>query len=92
MEMRKLKELLWLKLECGLAHRQIERALGVSVGAVSKYCALAARAQLSWAAIACLSDEEIEARLQAHESSAPTAGRVEPDCAHIHRELKRKGV
>jgi DNA transposition AAA+ family ATPase len=47
MGMRKLKELLRLKLECGLKHRQIQRSIGVSVGAVSKYCALAQTAGLT---------------------------------------------
>ena len=51
MDMRKLKELLRLKLEWGLKHRQIERALDVSVGAASKYCALAQATGLSWPAI-----------------------------------------
>ena len=32
MSMRKLKEVIRLKLECGLKHRQIERAVGVSIG------------------------------------------------------------
>ena len=39
MIMRKLKEILRLKLDCGQKHRQIQRAVGVSIGAVSKYCA-----------------------------------------------------
>jgi transposase len=92
MDMRKLKELLRLKLECGLKHRQIERSIGVSVGAVSKYCALAQAAGLTWSAIADLSDTEIEQRLQPSASQARSAARIEPDYAHIHQELKRKGV
>jgi transposase len=92
MDMRKLKELLRLKLECGLKHRQIERSIGVSVGAVSKYCALAQAAGLTWAGIAELSDNEIEQLLQPSAARAPAAARIEPDYAHIHQELKRKGV
>jgi hypothetical protein len=37
MSMRKLKEVLRLKWVCGLSHRQISRAAGISVGAVSAY-------------------------------------------------------
>ncbi|GAB7545316.1 hypothetical protein CS8_049960 [Cupriavidus sp. 8B] len=37
MTMRKIKEVLRLKWACGLSHRQIARATGVSVGAVSQY-------------------------------------------------------
>lgn len=92
LQMRKLKELLRLKLECGLGHRQIERALGVSVGVVSKYCTLAASAKLEWPAIADLDDTQIEALLRPQAIAASPAARIEPDYAHIHRELKRKGV
>ena len=35
--MRRTKEVLGLKLDCGLSHRQIVAALGVSLGAVSKF-------------------------------------------------------
>lgn len=50
MSMRKLKEVLRLKWECGLTHRQISRAVRVSVGAVSKFAGLVGRAGLDWAA------------------------------------------
>jgi len=39
--MRKLKEVFRLKWTCGLSHRQISRALGISVGAISQYAARA---------------------------------------------------
>ncbi|MCW3551338.1 IS21 family transposase, partial [Burkholderia cenocepacia] len=50
MSMRKLKEVLRLKWACGLTHRQISRAIGISVGAVSKFAAQASQAGLDWAA------------------------------------------
>ncbi|MFZ1654510.1 MAG: hypothetical protein WAT84_01630 [Candidatus Moraniibacteriota bacterium] len=61
--MRRIKEVLRLKLDCGLSHRQIVAALGVSLGAVSKFVLLAEGEALSWAAIADLDEEQIEARL-----------------------------
>ncbi len=91
--MRKLKEVLRLKLECGLKHRQIERAVGVSVGAVSKYCRLATLAGLSWPTIERLDDTEIERLLQpVVQAGEVKRRRIEPDYAQVHRELKRKGV
>ena len=91
--MRKLKEVLRLKLECGLKHRQIERAVGVSVGAVSKYCRLAKLAGLSWPVIERLDDTEIERLLQpVVQAGMVKRRRIEPDYAQVHRELKRKGV
>lgn len=92
MIMRKLREILRLKLDYGLKHRQIERAVGVSIGAVSKYCRLAEQAGLSWPMLDRLDDTEIERLLQpAAQAGAPTL-RIEPDYAQVHRELKRKGV
>jgi transposase len=92
MIMRKLKEILRLKLDCGLTHRQIQRAVGVSIGAVSKYCGLAEQAGLSWPMLERLDDTEIERLLQPAAQAGMPALRIEPDYAQIHRELKRKGV
>jgi transposase len=93
--MRKLKEVLRLKWACGLSHRQIGRAVGISVGAISEYAALASAAGLDWPGIEPLSDDEIEQRLlpkPAADGSAAGSRRIQPDFASIHRELRRKGV
>ena len=50
--MVKLKELLRLKFDCKLSHRQIARALGISKAAVGKYVVLAQQASIDWA-VAC---------------------------------------
>lgn len=94
MSMRKLKEVLRLKWACGLTHRQISRAIGISVGAVSKFAAQAAQAGLDWATAEALSDDELDARLKPVSSDAPAAAsrRLEPDYGVLHRELRRKGV
>jgi transposase len=94
MSMRKLKEVLRLKWACGLTHRQISQAIGISVGAVSKFAAQAAQAGLDWATAEALSDDELEARLNPVSSDAPAAAsrRLEPDYGVLHRELRRKGV
>src|SRR6266568_5516438 len=89
--MRRIKEVLRLKLDCGLSHRQIVAALGVSLGAVSKFVSLAEREGLSWAAMAGLDEDQIEARLCPKAAPAKRQ-RAPPDCGLIHRELRRKGV
>jgi transposase len=61
-------------------------------GGVSKYCALAQAAGLTWSAIAELSDTDIEQLLQPSAAQAPASARIEPDYAHIHQQLKHKGV
>jgi transposase len=91
--MRKLKEVLRLKWACGLTHRQISRAIGISVGAVSKFAAQAAQAGLDWATAETLSDDELDARLKpAQAVPAQSSRRIDPDYTTVHRELRRKGV
>ena len=94
MSMRKLKEVLRLKWACGLTHRQISRAIGISVGAVSKFAAQASQAGLDWAAAEAMSDDELDARLRpaATNAAATTTRRIELDYTALHRELRRKGV
>jgi transposase len=90
--MRRIKEVLRLKLDCGLSHSQIASALRVSVGTISKYGRFAARAGLKWSELAAMSEMEVEARLMPPTSSLPTSARIQPNCALIHQELKRKGM
>jgi len=89
--MLKLKEVLRLKWACGLSRRQISRAVGISVGAISEYAAQASAAGLDWTSVEPLDDDELERRLSGRSAPAPTR-RVVPDYAWIHRELRRKGV
>lgn len=90
--MRRIKEVLRLKLDCGLSHNQIANALKVSLGAISKYGRLAERAGLKWADLALMDEADIEARLMPARGPMPSSARIQPDCALIHQELKRKGV
>ncbi len=93
MTMRKIKEVLRLKWACGLSHRQISKATGVSVGAVSQYAAMAKAAGLDWSQADGLDEAELERRLfGAQKPAGSQAGRVDPDFPYLHRELRRKGV
>ncbi|CAB3734616.1 hypothetical protein LMG22037_05888 [Paraburkholderia phenoliruptrix] len=92
MSMRKLKEVLRLKWVCGLSHRQISRAAGISVGAVSAYAARASAADLDWASVEPLADDELEARLSLPADQSTPARRIEPAYAVVHRELRRANV
>jgi transposase len=89
--MRRIKEVLRLKYDCGLPLRQISAALGVSLGAVSKYLAAAEAAGIDAAQARDLDESALEARLAARKPT-PASGRIAPDCAFMHREMKRKGV
>ncbi len=54
--MRKVKEVLRLKLDARLSHEQIAAALQISKGVVTKYVGLAAAAGLDWPALESLDD------------------------------------
>ena len=91
--MRKAKNILKMKWELHLSHREVSRALGVSCGAVSGALERAREAELTWAIVSELSEEELEARLYTRLEQGPmTAARVVPDWAAIEEERHKPGV
>jgi len=88
--MRKIKDVLRLKLDARLSHEQIAAALHISKGVVAKYVGLASAAGLDWATISALGEAELEQRLLA--KPAKPASYAMPDYGRIHQELRRKGV
>ena len=88
--MRKLKDALRLKFECGQSHQQIAHALGISKGVVTKYVGLAVAAGLDWQAIAAMDVAALERRLLAAPRPSDTYAQADYGC--IHQELGRKGV
>ena len=61
--MRKLKELMHLKFEARLTHRQIGRSLRLSPGTVSRYAKKVSEAGLSWPLPEGLDEAGLESRL-----------------------------
>lgn len=61
--MRKLKDVLRLKLDACLSHQQIATAVGISKGVVTKYVGLAAAAGLDWAAVLDPDESTLERHL-----------------------------
>ena len=88
--MRKIREVLRLKHERGLSHRAIAQACAIGVGTVTLYLKRTAQQGLGWPLPAELDDSALEAQL--FPRPVPVRNRVRPDCAYIHRELKRDGV
>lgn len=88
--MRKIKDVLRLKLDARLSHEQIAAALKISKGVVAKYAGLASAAGLDWATISELDEPQLERRLLTKPSKPATY--VLPDYGRIHQELRRKGV
>ncbi len=89
--MRQLRQILKLKYETGLRHRQIAKACSVGAATVSLYLQRAREAGLGWPLPEELDDAALEARLFSRPLVAGAA-RPSPDFSAIHRELKGPGV
>lgn len=89
--MRKIKEVLRLRLACGLSFSEIARALQLSKGVAAKYVDLAHQRNLGWAAIESLNEAQLASHLLPR-NTAPHRGSqyVLPNFALIHQELKNK--
>jgi transposase len=90
LSVRKIREVLRLKLEARLSERQIASAVSVVRSTVQECLRRSGEAGLSWPLPAELDDVALEALLYPVERVAPSFPR--PDFAHIQSELKRKGV
>jgi transposase len=88
--MRKIRDVLRLKLDAGLSHQQIAAALGVSKGVVTKYVGLAAAAGLDWASVQAIDEAALERRLLV--ARERPRDHVQPDYGRLHQELHRKGM
>jgi transposase len=88
--MYKIKDILRLYFEAKLSQHQIAASLQLSSGVVNKYLTLAKSAGIHWPLPDDISDQHLRALLKPHRTKA--ARYLEPDCASIHQELKRKGV
>jgi len=89
--MRKIIEVLRLKFEARLSNERIAAATRMSKGAVTKYLWRAREAGIGWPLPHEMDEAQLEALLF---PNAPPAleCRALPDFAHLHQEMKRKGV
>lgn len=88
--MRRIREVLRLKHECDLSYGQIAQALRLSKGTVSNYLTRAEAAGITHEVAAGLDDAMLLVRL--HPRRYVYRQFAAPDFAHVHRELKKKGV
>jgi transposase len=86
--MSKLKQLIALQTS-NLSVRAMGRALGLSVGAVSKYLRAVRAAGITADEAERLSEMELERRVFGPSPPEKPPRLVPPDCAWIHTELKR---
>ena len=92
--MRRVREILRLKFECGASDRSIAVAVGVARSTVQLCLARVATAGLSWPLPATLTEQGLEAMLFASVGGSKPGIRhkAEPDWAAVHHELRRPGV
>ena len=88
--MRKIRDVLRLKLEARLSHERCAAALQISKGVVTKYLTLATAAGLDWSQVQLLDDTALHNRLLG--TPQRVSGFVQPDYGRIHQELRRKGM
>ena len=80
--MRKIRDVLRLKLEARFSHDQVAGALQISKGVISKYLNLANTAGLDWHQIEALDETALHNRLLGTPQRA--RGFVQPDYGLVH--------
>jgi len=91
LSMRAIKEVLRLRWEAGLSHREIGISCRLGPTTVRDYLLRAKAAGLSWPLPEGMDEEELEGRL--FPVPAPSVvQRPLPEWARLHQELRRKGV
>lgn len=90
--MRKLREVLRLRLHAELSMRQIRDSLKLSLGAIQNVTCKAEELGLDWKAIEQLDDQQLAAQFYPESDSRQPSRLQMPDWVDVHQELKRKGV
>ena len=89
--MRKIHEVLRLRLEQKMSIRDVSVSCGIGFGTVINYIKLAEAAGLKWPLPEGMTDSSLNALLFPPKESKAKARDV-PDWSHVHSELSRKGV
>jgi transposase len=90
--MRKLREIIRLKLQVKQSHRAIARACGTSPSTVGEHLGRVTLAGLTWPLPPEFDDDAALERLLFPDEGHPVSDRPEPEWSFIHRELMRRHV
>ncbi|WP_339755131.1 IS21 family transposase [uncultured Marinobacter sp.] len=90
--MRKIREVLRLRLAAGLSIRQISASTKVSTGSIQKQLSKAEELGLSWPLPDKLDDSQLALLFYPAADTRPSSRFQLPDWATMHQELKRKGM
>ena len=86
--MRKIKEVLRLKYDCGLSDREIARSCQVSRSTIADYLMKAKAAGANWPEAAALTEAQLEERLYPPQRLPLSVQRPTPDCEYIYNQLR----
>ena len=90
--MRKIKEILRLRFECGLSEREVGRAVNAASSTVHDCLSRAKDAGLSWPLPDGVGDEELNKRLYVQAERPAVESAAVPDWKSVRSELSGKGV
>ena len=92
LSMRKIREILRLKYDCGLTDRQIAKSCSVARSTVANYLSRAKSAGLQWPVPENFSDTDIYNLIYKNRDKGSVNNRNMPTMEYVHNELKKKGV
>jgi len=90
--MRKIREILRLRLAAGLSIRQISQSTKASVGAIQKLLAQATKLKLGWPLPDDLDDAGLARLFYPHADARVSAEHHMPDWESVHRENQRSDM
>jgi hypothetical protein len=90
--MRKLREIIRLRLQAGQSGRAIARSCALSPSTVGTYLGRIELAKVGWSLPPELDDDDALERLLFPDEHHPVSNRPEPDWIYVHRELQRRHV
>jgi len=90
--MRKIREVLRLKFECGRSQAEIAASVAIGETTVGDYLRRARAAGMTWEVARGLSDAEVDTRLFRNNGRSEPPARVAIDFGWVHRELSRPCV
>ena len=86
--MRKIKEVLRLKYDCGISKREIARSCQVSRSTVADYLRKATAAGINWTEASTLTEAELDKRLFPARPLPSSIPRPSPDYEYIYQQLR----
>jgi transposase len=92
LSMRKIREVLRLRLECKRTQAEIAASAGIGPSTVGDYLARARKADVTWERARALGDAELEGLLFRDAGRNEPPARVAIDFGWVHRELSRPCV